>query len=130
MAYQINNAAVLVNGSNVATIVNSVSFTEGEGEQEIRAVSIGNGDVRQLFVDNLEGKFSMVKFSLAVTSANIQLARGWKKNANRNEIQIAGSTIEGRFNRVFTQAALTNDYEVALQADGVLELEFHSNRAI
>jgi len=130
MGVQVADAAVQVNNNTVAIIPNTLAYTEGKGEQTIRAASAGGGQVEQIYANNVESNFSMVKFELPATVENIELAREWKSNANANLVQIAGSTPEGRVTRTFSQAALLGDYEVPLGSDTNIAIEFKSNPAI
>lgn len=130
MATQLANAAVTVNNNVIAIIPNSLGFTEGLGEQVQRAASAGGGSVEQIFSENIETNFSMVKFEIPATIENIELARGWKVNKNQNLVQIAGRTPEGTLTRSFSQAALINDYEVLLGSDTNISIEFRANQAV
>ena len=131
MVYQINDAAVIINGTNVALEVNTVSFTEGEGEQSYRALSTGGGGVIANKVANLESKFPKVMMSLPCDKNSVDLARSWKQNFGRNEIQISGISPDGQiFNRVFIGASITNDYEVPLSAEGTIDLEWMAEAVI
>lgn len=130
MGVQVADAAVQVNNNTVSIIPNTLAFTEGLGEQTIRAASAGGGQVEQVYANNIESNFSMVKFELPATAENIALAREWKTALNQNTVQIAGRTVEGRVTRTFTQAALLSDYEVALGSDTNIAIEFKANPAI
>jgi hypothetical protein len=130
MGVQLANPTVSVNNDAVSIMPNSLRFTEGLGEQTTRAASGGGGNVEQIYSENIETNFGKVMFDIPATVGNIALAREWKANGNQNLVQIAGRTPEGTVTRTFTQAALLNDYEVALGADTVISLEFTSNQAI
>ena len=130
MAVQVSDPTVMVNNVVVAVVPNSVTFTEGFGEQEVFATSTGGGNIEPVFSDNVETHFSMVKFEMRATVENIQLQRDWKANKNANLIQITGRTPEGDVTRTFTQAALTNDAEVGLGSDKTIALEFKTAPAI
>ncbi len=127
---QLTDATITANDEAVGVMPNSVSYTEGFGEQVVRAVSIGGGKTEQVFANNLETNFSTLKFSIPSTYGNIKLARSWKANANRNVFQIAGSTVEGDVTRTFSAAALINDYEVPIGTEADIEIEIRSNSAI
>lgn len=128
---QLTDAAVLMNDEAIGINPNSLSYTEGFGEQNVRAVSIGNGKTEQVFARNLETNFSTVKFTLPTTPDNIELARSWKAAGNGNVCQIAGSTPDGKdVTRTFTQAVVINDYEVAIGSEADIEIEIRSNSAI
>lgn len=130
MSTQLTNPVMMVNNVIVAVSPNSVMYTEGLGEQSIRAASAGAGQTEQIYSRNVESEFSTIKFDMAAIVDNIVNARAWKKNGNQNVISITGSTPEGNLSRTFTQAALLTDVEVALGTDTDLSLEFKSNPAI
>jgi len=128
MFSQISDPSVLVNNVSVAVMPNSVSFDEGFGEQEVRVQSAGGGQLQQVFSNNVETNLGMVKFSLAATVANIALARSWKANQNLNVVTLTATLAEGMLTRTFTNAAVCNNYEIPLSSDGVIELEFKTDR--
>ncbi len=130
MSTQLANATVTVNNVQVAVKPNSVAFTEGFGEQSITAASTGGGGVEQIYSENIETNFSMVKFDMPSIIDNIENQRTWKVNKNLNVVQITGQTPEGVLTRTFTQAALLNEVEVALGVDTVISIEFKANPAI
>ena len=130
MGVQVSDAAVVVNNNTVAITPNSLMFTEGFGEQTVRAASAGGGQVEQIFANNIESNFSTVRFDMPATVGNIALAREWKTASNQNLVQIAGRTPEGNVTRTFTQASLLTDYEVALGSDTNISIEFKANPAI
>lgn len=127
---QLTDATVLANNEAVAIIANSLKYTEGLGEQMIRAASIGGGKVEQIFSNDVETSFSSLMFEIPTTPENVALARSWKTNQNRNAFQIAGSTPEGDVTRTFTQAAVLNDYEVGIGSETSIPIEIKSNPAI
>lgn len=127
---QLTDATITANNEAVGVMPNSVAYTEGLGEQVIRAVSVGGGKTEQVFANNLETSFSMLKFSLPSTVDNIKLARSWKTAGNQNVFQIAGTTSEGDMTRTFSGAAVVNDYEVPIGTEADIELEIRSNACI
>lgn len=133
MAVVIANPQVEVNNVAFAIKPNSLAFTEGFGEQIVRAASAGGRSVVQIFADNIEDNFSDVKFSLDNTIENIEAARVWKTQPGVNGIVVSGTVTDGttskNFRRVFNKASLTNNYEVPLGADVSLDLEFKSDPA-
>jgi hypothetical protein len=126
---QLSDATFIVNDEAIATIPNSIAFTEGLGEQSIKAASVGGGEVEQIFSNDLESNFAMVKCELPSTPENITLARKWKKDRNNNTVQIIGETTEGNFTKTFSRAALTADYEVGIGNDATIPIEFKSSPA-
>lgn len=127
---QLTDAAVLVNDEVVAIDPNSLKFKEGFGARTMRSASIGEGKVEQVYANDAESAIGMVSFSLPTTPANIKLVRSWLVLENGNVVGIAGSTKEGDVTKTFTQAAITNDPEVNVGADGSIEVEFQSNKAV
>ena len=128
---RLTNAVVLVNNEPVGIVPNSFTYREGKGEQKVTAVSVGNDQVESVYSDDVESKVGYSKFSIPTTADNIALALEWKNNKNGNVLVATGSTADGgKFDRTFTGAALTSDYEVAIGVDAVIEVEFMSNPAI
>ena len=130
MATQIADALVTVNNDPVAVIPNTVSFTEGLGEQTLRAASKGGGNVEPVYANNVESNFSKVMFEIPATKENIEKAREWKVGRNANVVQIMGNTPEGSVTRTFTGAAILNDYEVNLGSETNIQIEFKSRPAV
>jgi hypothetical protein len=126
MAIALSNPTVLINNISVAVVPNSVSYTEGKGEQTVRVQSAGGGSVQSVLSNNVETNLSTVKMSLFPTAENIALILTWKNNANENAISITGSGLT----RSFTNATLTSDYEVQLGSDTQIDLEFKSDAAV
>jgi len=120
------NPTVIVNNSPVSVVPNSVSYTEGFGEQAVRTQSAGGGSVQTVLSNNVETNMSMVKFSIFNTAENIELVRTFKVNSNDNVISITGEGLTRSFNNV----ALTNDYEVNLGADTTIDLEFTGDPSV
>ncbi len=131
MSIQLSDATVTVNNNTVAIVPNSLIYTEGKGEQTMRAASVGGGTVEQVYANNVETSLSKCNFDLMATIDNIDLAREWKVNLNQNLVQVTGTTPDGKkLSRTFTQAAVLNDYEVALGSDTNITIEFMSNPAV
>lgn len=130
MATQLADALVTVNNVPIAIMPNSLVFTEGLGEQVIRAASAGGGQVEQIYSNNIESNFSMINFAIPATVDNIAAARQWKANQNQNVVTVQGQTPEGSVTRTFTQAAILNDYEVALGSETDIPVEFKANPAV
>lgn len=130
MPIQLSDAAILVNDEVVAIVPNTLKYTEGFGEQQVRAASVGGGAVEQIYSRDVETSLSKIMFDLHTTPDNVKLARSWKSNGNENVVQIAGKTTEGDVTRTFTQAAFTGDPEIEIGTEGVINIEFMSNAAI
>lgn len=121
---------ITVNDDVVAIVPGSFKASEGLGEQMLLAQSVGGGRRVQVYSDNAAEAFSKVTFELLTTVDNIALARSWKKNANNNVIGASETTVDGNFQRTFTQAALVNDYEIAFEQEGKIPIEFMANEAV
>jgi hypothetical protein len=130
MPIQLSDAAVLVNDEVVAIVPNTLKYTEGIGEQQVRAASVGAGAVEQIYSRDVESALSKVMFDIHTTPDNVALQLTWKTNGNKNVVAIAGSTDEGEVTRTFTQAAMTGDPEIEIGTEGVINIEFMSNAAI
>jgi len=123
--------SVVINNEPFAVVPNSVKFTEGAGEQTMRAASIGGGSVQQVYSNNIETNFSKVTLEVYNDIDTINDLRAIKKNMNSNAIIVTGKTPDGKtLRRTFNKAALLTDYEVQLGSDTTIELEFSSNAAV
>ena len=130
MGTQIADAVITVNNDAVGIVPDSLQFNEGLGEQRVLPVSDGGGAVSQVFGNDLTTNFAEVQFSIRTTAQNIKNARQWKTMGNGNVVTIAGEDADGNdFIRTFTQAALTENYNVMIQAEGTIDLVFKSNAA-
>ena len=96
----------------------------------MRAASIGGASVEQVFSQDLESTFSMVKFEVYPDIETVKLLRSWKSNGNSNTVVLTGSVDGASFRRSFKKAAILNDYEVALGSDTTVEIEFKSDAAV
>lgn len=130
MAVQLANPLVTVNNDPIAVTPNSVMYTEGLGEQTIRAASLGGGQVVPIYSRNIEQNFGSVTFEMPATIANIAKARQWKTNEQENVVSVTGSTVDGTLTRTFQRAAILNNYEVALGSETNVTIEFKSDQAV
>ena len=132
MAIILNNPSVVINNNAVPVVANSVKFKEGLGEQDLKVQSAGGGHISQVYCDNIEMKISELSFDMLSTVDNIEAARGWKLNFNKNTITLTGTdTITNKtLTRTFIGAALTSNYDVELSSDGKLSLEFKGQTAV
>jgi hypothetical protein len=127
----ISKPSVRVNNETIAIVPNSAAYTEGEGESDVFAASTGGAGIEVVTSDNAENKLSMCKFDVYATPELVKLARGWKKNPGNNVVEMDGENSEGKsLSRVFNFATLQNDYEVMLQSEGKISLEWKTAQAI
>ncbi len=124
---QLTGVQVIVNNDTVAIVPNSLVYNEGLGEQKVHAVSVGDGEVEQVFAQDIETNFGMVKFDLRSNPSSIAQALVWKQNGNENVVSIMGENADGRLIRNFTGASLTSNYDVNIGVDGIINIEFHTN---
>lgn len=129
MPTQIADATLLVNNEVIGYLPNTLKFTEGLGEQNMRAVSVGGGSIEQVYSQNLETSFADISFELPVTKEMIELARTWKLNGNENVVQIVAENADGAIDKTFTGCALTGNYEVELGAETSITIEMMGNTA-
>jgi hypothetical protein len=120
--------SVTINNQTIGIVPNTLTYTEGFGDQSVVTQSGGNGSIETVYYDNAENKRTMVSFELRNTAENIALARGWKTNLNQNTITVSDNNAD--FQRTVRNAALTNDYEVNLQSDGTISLEFYGDQTV
>ncbi len=124
---KISNPSLAMNNLPFAIVPNSFSYTEGLGEQDVVVQSAGGGSVQSVFTDNVEMRYSSLKFDMQNTVENIDLIRTWKINENNNGMT---GTAPSGWSRTFNSVVLTSDYEVNLGSDTVISLEFKSDSAI
>lgn len=127
---QLSDASVVVNNEPAPVIPDSVKLREGLGTQKMRTVSIGGGEVEEVYANSLEDKLGAVMFDMPSTPETIALARKWKLLKNQNVVQIIGTTPEGTVTRTFARAAILNDYEIAIGSESNISIEFKSRQAV
>lgn len=131
MTFAISDPSIVVNNEPIGIVPNSVKFKEGLGEQKMRAASTGGGNTIPVYSEDVTTNFGMIKFSMYNDIDSIENARKWKKNKNSNVVTLTGKDPSGKtITRTFLNAAIMNDYEADLSAEGVLELEFTSSPAV
>ena len=128
----LSNPSVLINGTPFPVLGNSVSFTEGQPEATIRTQIVGN-NVVQDYTENFETAMSVFKCSFLSTAEQIEQVRAFRQLKNTNIITLTAtetvSGVESPIRRTFTNASITNQYEVALGSDVQVDLEWMSDQA-
>ena len=127
---QLTDATFIVNDEPIPVMPDSVSFTEGLGEQTMRAASVGGGEVEAIYSNDLSTAFSTVSADIPSVIELIELAKTWKSLQNNNVVQIIGKNADGTITRTFSRAALTADYEINLGPDSVISIEFRALTAV
>lgn len=129
----IANPVVTVNGASVAVVPNSTKFDEGKPKKNIRAAAVGSL-VTQDFSQDIEEAFSKFSFTLLPSAANINLVKSWQDLNNTNLVTITGTELVlgagQQLIRTFNNATVTNQPEINLGADGVIEVEWMSDAAV
>lgn len=120
------NPTIVINNIPISIQANSAAYDDGLGEQSMRAQSAGGGAVDIVYSENVESNISMLKFSLANTATNIELARDWKKNRNANAATLTGEGLSRSFNNM----ALLSKIENVLSSDGSIDIEFSGDPAV
>ena len=131
MPIALADPSIVINNEPYSIVPNSVKYTEGDGEQNMRTASTGGGGTSQVFSDNVETANSMVSFEVYNDVDSIEDLRAIKKNQNRNVVVLTGTTPDGKtLRRTFNQAAILNDYEVNLGSDTTIPVEMKSSPAV
>lgn len=128
MATQLNDIVVLINNQQIAYTPDSLEWSDGFGEYNIRNAVVGGGQTEQIFSQDLATKIGKVKFSMPSTAENEQLKRDWKVNNNNNVVELIGAP-GTNLAKVFTSAAVGPDPTTSAATDGNIEIEFMSNPA-
>ena len=128
---KISNPSLVMNNLSIVIVGNSFSYTEGLGEQDVVVQSAGGGSIQTVFTDNVEMRYSDIKFEMQNTAENIDLIRTWKINENTNGLTgTAPGGVDAGWSRTFNSVVLTSNYEVNLGSDTTISLEFKSDPAI
>lgn len=121
----LSNPAVEVNNNTVGIIPNTLTYKRGKGDLALRPQSAGGDSIEMIKTENAETKKGMVKFSLYNTKTNADLYESWQDLTDGVSIQFSDEA----FVRAFRNMFIITDPEVALGADGNIELEFEGNPA-
>ncbi len=126
MAKTLSVSSLIHNNLTIRIVPNSLMYTEGFGERNVRTQSGGGGDIEVVSSQDAETQFSTLKFSLYPTPENIERARQMAANFDKNVFNI----IDEGLTRTFNNATLVNDPEVAIGADTTFELEFKTSKSV
>ena len=130
MAVQVADATLIIDNEPIGYSPNTIKFTEGFGEQTVRTMAVGGGEVELLFANNQETSFSKLMFEMPSTIDNIALARKWKAKGDTIVAQVTGRTTEGNFTRTIRKSAMVNDHEVDISTEVNIPVEIHGARAV
>ena len=124
-AKKIVDPQVVINNSVIKVVPNSVSYTEGFGEQNSEVQSAGGGGTEKVDSQNVETGFSMVKMLTFPTLGKSGLLRALKAGSP----SVIAITDGAGFSRTFTCATLNNDPDINLGSDEQIDLEFTTQPA-
>jgi hypothetical protein len=116
----LSNPSVEVNGETIGIVPNSLSYKDGRGNRTVRPESAGGNSINVVVTEDAETKKGMVKFSLYNTKVNDELKVSWQSTVDGNTVRFS----DGDFVKPFRQMFVTEDPEVALGADGNMEIVF------
>ena len=121
---QISDPEIVVNDITVYVVPNSVSYKSGKGESNVKVQSAGNGLTSVVVSRNVETQKGYVKFSVQSTKEAIALKENWQSNVGGNVIEL------GSVNQTMSNSTMTNDPEINLTDDGVVEMEFEGSKMV
>ena len=116
----LSNPSVEIDDNPISIIPNSLSFKYGKGDKSVKTQSAGGNSIESILTEDAETKISMVKFKLRNTNVNLNLANTWTANVDGMTIRLS----EGDMSVSFRNMVVVTEPEVAIGADGELELEF------
>jgi len=122
---KIYNPTLIIDNLVVAYVPNSLSFSEGLGEQKLRVQTGGGGTIQNVLADDITKRQAKVKFKIEPTANNLAFVRAIKANLDGHVITLSDTD----FTRTITGAILVSDYNIELGADSEVELEFMGNPA-
>lgn len=130
-SYVLSDPTIVINNLPIAIKPNSVSYTEGFGEMQVRVQSAGGGATQSVYAQDVSTRLSMIKFAMESTETNIGLVRTWKSNSSQgilNTIRIVDRATG--FTRSFQSAVIENEPEIALGVDSEISLEWKGDPAV
>ncbi len=124
---EITNPTIYLNGNLWATAPNSMKITMGFGEQDVKARSIGNGDVDTVFCNNVEEKVGKMSWENFATDDTLGFLNELKFLGNLNSIRIDTNT---GHSYVLQNAAFVNDPEIAFAANEKYAIEWKGDPVV
>jgi len=119
-----SNLGIFVNGVLIPVVPNSVVYNNGYSEVTVKSASIGGGAATSVHSENVENKFSVLKFKVYPQDPILALFPAWKA-------AIAANTCSGvdRTGAPFTMigASFVNNPDIPPTPDGEVEIEFRGD---
>lgn len=123
---QLANPVVRLNNIPIPIIPNSLKVIEGYGDQVVKALSIGNGNVVTIYHENVENKVACIKFQIPAQIDSLEYMAEAKEFKNQNTITLAD---DNGYERAFNNCVLTSNYEVNIGAEQNTDIEFYGDPA-
>jgi hypothetical protein len=120
----ISDPRVLINGEPVVVKGSSVEYDLGEGEQNVRAASYGDGRVVSVHTENIETKTGKIKFICYPTQEQDRLISKWKRGIGTNVIELTQNFKNGdSIEILFQSMSFTNEVNRTTGSEGEVALE-------
>ncbi len=120
------DATVIIDDVAIGYTPNSLSYTEGFGENKVRTQTSGGGHIQRVVAQDASKMHSDVKFKMEPTADNVEVLRAIKANLDGHVITLSAPN----FTRTITGAILISDYEVKFGIDDTIDLHFTGNAAV
>jgi len=122
---------VLINDEVITIVPNSFTYDAGEPEINVRASSIGNGEVESVHTENAESAISKVSFDVFLDTALDSKVATWKLSVGTNTVKALEQVTGGdSFVRTFPGMSLMSRVERDASADGVTTLEWSGDQMV
>lgn len=120
------NPATLINGEPVAYVPNSIEFSDGYGDRNIRTQTTGGGNVEQVITEDVETQMGRVKFTLLSTTENIARITEWQQNIDANAIELSAPGLT----RQYARMTIVSEPPKPGGQDAQFDVEFQGTKAI
>lgn len=121
----ISDPQIRINNETYQVVPNTIKVDLGLGDSKVMMQSAGNGDVSQVYSEDVTTKVGKVRLSVYATAEQITAIRALKANKNTNYISITDADSE--LTLVMKNAALVKTPEINFSSEGQIELEFEGN---
>lgn len=121
----ISDPQIRINNETYQIVPNTLKVDLGLGDSKVMMQSAGNGDVSQVYSEDVTSKVGKVTFSIFATAEQVAAIRGLKANKNTNYLSITDA--ESELTLVMKNAALVKTPEINFASEGQIELEFQGN---
>lgn len=120
---------IKVNNDVIAIVANSFSYKSGRGETKVASASTGGNNATSVHTQDAETMFATIKFSIRVTTDNLEKLADWQENTAGNTVEAVQRNVSGKnFNLAFRGCSVTMDPDINASADGVIEVEMAGDK--